>query len=76
MSVVIDNESGKIVGEFQKPRGKAAKPKAPKAAKPKRAKRQPVSAMVQSDLEVALGAAQRIFDTADHIARIIGGKGR
>lgn len=70
MSVVIDNESGRIVGEFDKPKKKRSPKKRPlvKRGEPR------VSPMVQSDLDVALGAAQRIFDTADHIARIIGGK--
>lgn len=74
MSVIIDNESGKIVADFDKPK----KPKAPKVPRVKKSKRPRVPASIapaaRDDLAVALGAVQQIFDTADHIARIIGGK--
>lgn len=71
MPVVIDNESGKIVGEFDKPKKKR---KAVAKVKMPRKPRREIAPQAMDDLAVTLGAVQAIFDTADHVARILGGK--
>lgn len=74
MSVVIDNESGAIIGAFDAKREKPPKKKRASRRKTKAilpTRRQfPQSPQVQNDIAAALGAVRAIFDTADHIADI------
>lgn len=80
MSVIIDNESGRIVGAFTDKRDNANKDRPRKEKKKRKRERAHlpnvanVSPQAVNDLETTLGAVRAIFDTADHVARILKGR--
>jgi len=67
--VVIDGKSGKVIAEVA-PKSRAKKTKVAKMHREYTVPTPPISHTALADVALALGVAEAIFETADHIADI------